>query len=180
MCILGDTLQPPQDVNPALSHLFRLRKIQASIRRSKENWRRSPLIKHDTSHNSSSSFKSALDIWRQEIPRYGSNNVQYGYLHPIWMRKLYDYSLLILMEGKRNFVEDGVEEFLAAIVDVCLNFRILQEEGHVMCYTWSAVCNRRLILIHRKTWLTFTFIACLPVSRGNHAFVYCLGNKIYD
>ncbi|KAJ5309216.1 hypothetical protein N7508_004595 [Penicillium antarcticum] len=139
MCILGDRLQPPQDINPALSHLFRLRKIQARIRRSKENWPQSPLIKQDKNHNSSSSFKSALDIWRQDIPRYGSNNVQYGYLHPRWMRKLYDYSLLILMEGKRDFVEDGVDEFLAAIVDVCLNFRVLQEEGHVMCYTWSAL-----------------------------------------
>lgn len=138
MCILGDTLQPPKDINPALSHLFRLRKIQAKIRRSKEDRSQSPLLKQDKSYGSSS-FKSALDIWRQDIPRYGSNNVQYGYLHPTWMRKLYDYSLLILMEGKRNFIEDGVEEFLAAVVEVCLNFRILQEEGHVMCYTWSAV-----------------------------------------
>ncbi|OQD79919.1 hypothetical protein PENANT_c042G02747 [Penicillium antarcticum] len=77
----------------------------------------------DKNHNSSSSFKSALDIWRQDIPRYGSNNVQYGYLHPRWMRKLYDYSLLILMEGKRDFVEDGVDEFLAAIVDLVFQFR---------------------------------------------------------
>jgi hypothetical protein len=73
-----------------------------------------------------------------------------------------------------------VEEFLAAIVDVCLNFRILQEEGHVMCYTWSAVCNQQLILIRGKTWLRFTFIACLPVPRRNHALVYCLDNKIHD
>ncbi|KAJ5767363.1 uncharacterized protein N7511_004979 [Penicillium nucicola] len=110
----------------------------------------------DKNHISSSSFKSALDIWRQDIPRYGSNNVQYGYLHPMWMRKLYDYSLLILMEGKRNFVEDGVEEFLAAIVDVCINFRILQEEGHVMCYTWSALVFqfRAGIMLLYVAWAT--------------------------
>lgn len=56
------------------------------------------------------------------------------------MQKLYDYSLLILVQGKRDFNEmDGTEDILAAIVDVCLNFRMLQDEGHVMCYTWSAV-----------------------------------------
>jgi hypothetical protein len=56
------------------------------------------------------------------------------------MRKLYVYSLLILIDEKRDFIEmDGTEEILATIAEVCLNFRLLQEEGHVMCYTWSAV-----------------------------------------
>jgi hypothetical protein len=138
MCTLGDTLQPALDINPALSHLFRLRKIQANIRRSRESWPCNPLVLDDKSHRSS--FKSALDNWRQDIPQNALTNVQCGYLHPIWMQKLYDYSILILVEGRRDFNDmDGTEDILAAIVDVCLNFRMLQDEGHVMCYTWSAV-----------------------------------------
>ncbi|KAJ5693791.1 hypothetical protein N7536_004203 [Penicillium majusculum] len=138
MCTLGDTLQPTISTNPAISHLFRLRKIQANIRRSRENRARHPSARYSKDH--SSSFKSALDRWRQEIPHYESDNDQHGYLHPIWMRKLYVYSLLILMDEKRDFIEmDGTEEILATIAEVCLNFRLLQEEGHVMCFTWSAL-----------------------------------------
>lgn len=63
------------------------------------------------------------------------------------MRKLYVYSLLILIDEKRDFIEmDGTEEILATIAEVCLNFRLLQEEGHVMCYTWSAVRVNTLFL----------------------------------
>lgn len=56
------------------------------------------------------------------------------------MTKLYDYSILILMEEKRNFVDqDGTEDIFAAVVEVCLKFRQFQEEGQVLCFTWSAV-----------------------------------------
>lgn len=138
MCSLGDTLQPALGINPALSHLFRLRKIQANIRRSREALPCHDLVGDFKSRLSL--FKPALDSWRQDIPQNALNNVQCGYLHPIWMQKLYDYSLLILGEGTREFTEmDGMKDMVAAIVDVCLNFRMLQEEGHVMCYTWSAV-----------------------------------------
>ncbi|KAJ5774728.1 hypothetical protein N7457_009624 [Penicillium paradoxum] len=137
MCTLGDTLQPTLSTNPAISHLFRLRKIQANIRRSRENRSQNP-SRYGKSY--SSLFKSALDRWRQEIPSYESDNDQYGYLHPIWMRKLYVYSLLILIEEKQDFIEmDGTEDILATIAEACHNFRLLQEEGHVMCYTWSAL-----------------------------------------
>ncbi|OQE89842.1 hypothetical protein PENNAL_c0013G07110 [Penicillium nalgiovense] len=138
MCALGDTLQPTLSTNPAIRHLFRLRKIQARIRRSRENRARNPLARHGKGYKSS--FKSALDRWRQEIPHYESDNDQHGFLNPTWMRKLYVYSLLILIDEKRDFIEmDETEEILATIAEVCLNFRLLQEEGHVMCYTWSAL-----------------------------------------
>lgn len=137
MCILGDAIQPPIWTNPALSHLFRLRRIQANIRRSRENKLRR---RFEYTPGSSSSLKSALDIWRQDIPLYVTENAPCGYLHPIWMTKLYNYSILILMEEKRSILEhDAAEDILSAVVEVCLNFRLLQEEGHVMCYTWSAV-----------------------------------------
>lgn len=143
MCILGETLQPAADIGSALRHLFQLRKIQANIRRSRESWPCNVYARHDKSNRSS--FKFALDRWRQDIPQNALTNVQCGYLNPIWMQKLYDYSLLILVEGKRDLNEtDGLEDTLPAIVDVCLNFRKLQSEGHVMCYTWSAVSATRL------------------------------------
>ncbi|KAJ5245311.1 hypothetical protein N7489_005407 [Penicillium chrysogenum] len=151
MCALGDTLQPTLSTNPAIRHLFRLRKIQARIRRSRENRARNPHARHDKGYNSS--FKSALDRWRQEIPHYESDNDQHGFLHPTWMRKLYVYSLLILIDEKRDFIEmDGTEEILATIAEVCLNFRLLQEEGHVMCYTWSAF--RAGIMMLYIVWAT--------------------------
>ena len=164
MRILGDAVQPPEDVNPALSHLFRLRKIQANIRRLRDSRPRHHLPEND---NYNSSIKSALDAWRQDIPRYGSEIGPCGYLHPVWMTKLYDYSVLILMEEKRDFVaHDGTEDILSAIVEVCLSFRRLQEEGHVMCYTWSAVSVLRFIEI--ATSLTLGS-ACLSVPGGYYA-----------
>lgn len=137
MCTLGDIIQPPVITNPALSHLFRLRKIQANIRRSLERSRWQLTEQKDAF---CSSLKSALDVWRKDIPRYGVTDVSCGYLHPNWMAKLYDYSILILMEDKHNFLDhEGTEEIFAAVVEVCIKYRRLQEEGHVLCFTWSAV-----------------------------------------
>jgi hypothetical protein len=179
MCTLGDTLQPTLSTNPAIRHLFRLRKIQASIRRSRENRPRDPLARDGKGYTSS--FKSALDRWRQEIPHYESDNDQHGYLHPIWMRKLYVYSLLILMEEKRDFIEmDGTEDILVTIAEACLNFRLLQEEGHVMCFTWSAVCVKTPVSSlsrHTRSELTINPLACIPIPSRNHDALHCLGNS---
>ncbi|KAK9852040.1 Fungal transcriptional regulatory protein [Penicillium brevicompactum] len=161
MCSLGDTLQPALGINPALSHLFRLRKIQANIRRSREALPCQDLVGDFKSRLSL--FKPALDSWRQDIPQNALKNVQSGYLHPIWMQKLYDYSLLILGEGTREFTEmDGMKDMVAAIVDVCLNFRMLQEEGHVMCYTWSALVFqfRAGIMLLYIAWTTRSMSDC--------------------
>lgn len=137
MRTLGDNLQPALDIDPALSHLFRLRKIQANMRRSREIQSCEDLVDIKSRR---SLFKPALDSWRQDIPQNALTNVQCGYLHPVWMQKLYDYSLLILAEETKAFEEmDEIKDTLLAIVDVCHNFRMLQEEGQVMCYTWSAV-----------------------------------------
>ncbi|KAJ5682695.1 hypothetical protein N7462_005860 [Penicillium macrosclerotiorum] len=154
LCILGDTIQPPVNTNPALGHLFRLRKIQSNIRRSLERsrWQFSA-----DKISFSSSFKSALDIWRQDIPRYGTSSVSSGYYHPNWMTKLYDYSILILMEEKRNFLDhEGTQEIFSAVVEVCMKFRRLQEEGHVMCFTWSALIFqfRACIMLLYLIWAT--------------------------
>jgi hypothetical protein len=46
-------------------------------------------------------------------------------------------------------------EILATIAEVCLNFRLLQEEGHVMCCTWSAVCVNTLFLFDEITLLVY-------------------------
>ncbi|CAG7924445.1 unnamed protein product [Penicillium olsonii] len=152
MCALGDNLQPAQDVGSALSHLFRLRKIQANMRRSREN--RSCEDLGDVKRHRSL-FKPALDRWRQDIPQNTLTNVKCGYLHPVWMQKLYDYSLLILGEGARTFEEmDEIRDTLVAIVDVCHNFRMLQEEGHVMCYTWSA------LVFQFRAGITLLYIVC--------------------
>ncbi|KAJ5161808.1 hypothetical protein N7492_007200 [Penicillium capsulatum] len=154
MCILGDTIEPPVTTNPALGHLFRLRKIQANIRRSRES-SRWQFAEEKNAFNSS--LKSALNIWRQDIPRYGTANVSCGFYHPSWMTKLYDYSILILMEDKHNFLEEeGVQNIFAAVVEVCLKFRWLQEEGHVMCFTWSALVYqfRAGIMLLYLIWTT--------------------------
>lgn len=46
------------------------------------------------------------------------------------------------MEEKRNFLDqDGTEDIFSAVVEVCLKFRHFQEEGHVLCFTWSAVSS---------------------------------------
>ncbi|KAJ6031948.1 hypothetical protein N7540_002680 [Penicillium herquei] len=121
MCTLGDIIQPPVNTNPALGHLFRLRKIQANIRRSLERsrWKIS-----EGKGVRNSSLKSALDVWRQEIPQYGTSNVSCGYYHPNWMTKLYDYSILILMEDKHNFLDhEGTEDIFAAVVELVYQFR---------------------------------------------------------
>jgi hypothetical protein len=154
LCVLGDTIQPPGNANPALGHLFRLRKIQNNIRRSLERSRWRYTEEKDAF---SSSLKSALDIWRKDIPRYGTSNVSSGFCHPSWMTKLYDYSILILMEEKRNFLDhEGMEEIFSAVVEVCLQFRRLQEEGHVMCFTWSALVFqfRAAIMLLYLIWAT--------------------------
>jgi hypothetical protein len=88
-------------------------------------------------------LKKALDAWRKDIPRYGLEGGPCTYLHPLWMANLYDYSVIILMQEKRDRLKcKDIEDVLCAIVEVCLNFRQLQEDGQVMCYTWSAVSSR--------------------------------------
>ena len=142
MRTLGEAIKPPPSTNPALSHLFRLRKIQSKIRRSleKSRWQF-----FEERHAANSSMKSALKIWRQEIPRFSKTDVDSGYYHPSWMTKLYDYSILMLMEDKHNFLDqEETEEIFAAVVEVCIEYRRLQEEGHVLCFTWSAVSENFL------------------------------------
>lgn len=181
MCILGDTLQPAADISSALRHLFRLRKIQANMRRSRESWPCNMYVRHDNSRRSS--FKFALDRWRQEIPENAVTHVQCGYLNSIWMQKLYDYSLLILVEGKRDFNEtDGTEDVLAAIVDVCRSFRKLQSEGHVMCYTWSAVSVTPRFYGRScfEEIANEPSPACLPIPSGDHASLYRLDDEKCD
>ncbi|KAJ5096728.1 hypothetical protein N7456_007449 [Penicillium angulare] len=154
MCTLGDIIQPPPNINPALAHLFRLRKIQTNIRRSVERARWQISEEKDALN---SSFKAALDVWRQEIPRYGTPTVSCGYYHPNWMTKLYDYSILMLLEDKHNFLDhEGTEEIFSAVVQVCLKYRRLQEEGHVMCFTWSALVYqfRAGIMLLYLIWAT--------------------------
>ncbi|EAW07362.1 fungal specific transcription factor domain-containing protein [Aspergillus clavatus NRRL 1] len=122
--------------NTALSHLFRLRKIQADIRRY---WHQTQEAESEEVHRDDL-LKSALDTWRKDIPRYGLEGAPCTYLHPLWMANLYDYSVIILMQEKRHRLKfKDIEDVLCAIVEVCLNFRQLQEEGQVMCYTWSAL-----------------------------------------
>ncbi|RHZ45300.1 putative DNA repair protein Dds20/Mei5 [Aspergillus thermomutatus] len=123
--------------NTALSHLFRLRKIQANIRRyledESEQTKSGEVPRDDL-------LKKALDTWRKDIPRYGLEGGPCTYLHPLWMANLYDYSIIILMQEKRDRLKcKDIEDVLCAIVEVCLNFRQLQEDGQVMCYTWSAL-----------------------------------------
>ncbi|THC92917.1 hypothetical protein EYZ11_007613 [Aspergillus tanneri] len=117
----------------ALRHLFSLRKIQAKIRRC---WDGSP----GNQASNDALLKSALDTWRKDIPRYSIEDNPSTYLHPLWMANLYDYSVIILMHEKRHRLQhEDVEDVLSAIIEVCLNFRRLQDEGQVMCYTWSAL-----------------------------------------
>lgn len=64
------------------------------------------------------------------------------------MLKLYDYSILILMEEKRNFLDhEGIEDIFSAVAEVCTKYRTFQEEGHVLCFTWSAVSILLLFLL---------------------------------
>ncbi|KAE8138119.1 hypothetical protein BDV38DRAFT_270858 [Aspergillus pseudotamarii] len=121
------------NTNTALQHLFRLRKIQANIRRYWDE-------PTDIQNSNDRSFKLALDDWRKHIPQYSVEEAQRTYLDPLWMTKLYDYSIIILMQGKRkHLMREDLDDILSAGVEVCLNYRRLQEEGQVMCFTWSAV-----------------------------------------
>ncbi|KNG81223.1 hypothetical protein ANOM_010386 [Aspergillus nomiae NRRL 13137] len=117
----------------ALQHLFRLRKIQANIRRSWDE-------PTDIQNSNDRSFKLALDDWRKDIPQYSVEEAQRTHLDPLWMTKLYDYSVIILMQGKRKcLMREDLDDILSAGVEACLNYRRLQEEGQVMCFTWSAL-----------------------------------------
>ncbi|KAL4895711.1 hypothetical protein BDV59DRAFT_199699 [Aspergillus ambiguus] len=129
---LGNEVPCSSDTSKALRHLFKLRKIQSNIRR---HWEESP-----PQQDSSDSLRSELAAWREEIPRYGIDESPDTYLHPLWMANLYDYSIIILMQEKRHRLQnEDIEDILSASVEVCLTFRRLQEEGQVMCYTWSAL-----------------------------------------
>ena len=124
----------------ALRHLFRLRKIQADIRRQ---WRG----ESGQPRPNDTMLKSALDTWRNEIPRYGVEEAPSTYLHPLWMANLYDYSVIIMMQEKRDSLQPGdIEDVVSTSDEVCRNFRRLQEEGQVMCYTWSAVSFPHAVL----------------------------------
>ncbi|KAF7619570.1 hypothetical protein AFLA_001195 [Aspergillus flavus NRRL3357] len=73
------------NTSTALQHLFRLRKIQANIRRYWDE-------PTDIQNLNDRSFKLALDEWRKDIPQYSAEEAQRTYLDPLWMTKLYDYS----------------------------------------------------------------------------------------
>jgi hypothetical protein len=34
---------------------------------------------------------------------------------------------------------EGIEDIFSAVAEVCMKYRNFQEEGHVLCFTWSAV-----------------------------------------
>lgn len=94
------------------------------------------------------------------------------------MTKLYDYSILILMEEKSSFLDqDGTEDIFSAVVEVCLKFRHFQEEGHVMCFTWSAVSisESKLSTLPLTLWL-----ACFPIPGQYYASIFDLGNEAYS
>lgn len=154
----------------ALRHLFKLRKIQSNIRRHWDEPR-------PQQESSDSLLKSELTAWRDEIPRYSIGGSPSTYLHPLWMANLYDYSIIILMQEKRRRLKDeDIEDILSASVEVCLSFRRLQEEGQVMCYTWSAVS----CLLESLKWPGECIdkpSARLPVPVGHHAAIYVLGRS---
>ncbi|KAE8384162.1 hypothetical protein BDV23DRAFT_191943 [Aspergillus alliaceus] len=130
---LSNEIPDASSTSAALRHLFRLRKIQANIRRY---WDGPP----DYQDSDDTSFKLALDAWRKDIPRYSVEDARSTHLHPLWMTNLYDYSVIILMQGKRNNLEhEEIDAILSAGIEVCLNYRRMQEEGQVMCFTWSTV-----------------------------------------
>ncbi|KAJ5247103.1 hypothetical protein N7468_002086 [Penicillium chermesinum] len=160
MRMLGDSIQPPPSTNPALSHLFRLRKIQSKIKRSLEG---SQWQLFEDRHAINASIKAALKIWRQDIPRFSKANVEGGYYHPNWMAKLYDYSILMLMEEKQNFLDqEGTEDIFAAVVEVCIEYRRLQAEGHVLCFTWSALVYQ----FRAGIMLLYLIWATRPIARS--------------
>ncbi|KAF7592784.1 hypothetical protein BBP40_012466 [Aspergillus hancockii] len=92
------------------------------------------LVSNDTS------FRLELDAWRQDIPQYVVEEAPSTYLHPLWIAKLYDYTIVMMMQVKRkNLKQEDINDILSAGVEVCLNYRRLQEEGQLMCYTWAAL-----------------------------------------
>jgi hypothetical protein len=146
---LSNEIPGSTSTSASLRHLFRLRKLQSNIRRYWADPTRN-LCPNDAS------FKLELDAWRQDIPQYFVEGAPSTYLHPLWMTKLYDYSVVILMQGKRkNLKHEDVDDVLSAGVEVCLNYRRLQEEGQVMCYTWSAVGLHYAIFILVGIALTY-------------------------
>lgn len=96
------------------------------------------------------------------------------------MTKLYDYSILILMEEKSSFLDqDGTEDIFSAVVEVCIKFRHFQEEGQVMCFTWSAVCI--LELCHHTLRVSLTlWPACFSIPGWYYASLFNLGNEAYS
>lgn len=144
---ISSQLPTVPSINSAFGHLFRLRKIQASMRRHFQRRENSADIDQFAHGQWSDTIKSSLDLWRKEIPLYGNRSAPFGYLQPSWMKKLYDYSVVILMQEKRWFLSpDDVQLILKAVTEVCLSFRKYQEARQAMCYTWSAVSNPRLLL----------------------------------
>ncbi|KAI9038681.1 putative DNA repair protein Dds20/Mei5 [Aspergillus affinis] len=73
---LSNELPCSSSTNRALRHLFSLRKIQAKIRRQRED---SP----PSQDASDSLLKSALDAWKRDMPRYGVEDNPSTYLHPL-------------------------------------------------------------------------------------------------
>ncbi|GAB1194788.1 hypothetical protein APSETT444_004038 [Aspergillus pseudonomiae] len=134
---------------PSSGEISILRKIQANIRRSWDE-------PTDIQNSNDRSFKLALDDWRKDIPQYSVEEAQGTHLDPLWMTKLYDYSVIILMQGKRKcLMREDLDDILSAGVEACLNYRRLQEEGQVMCFTWSAVRLRWQVIVFGEFLLTY-------------------------
>jgi hypothetical protein len=124
----------------AFNHLFSLRKVQASIRRRWEKIGNSSQLHNPINQDWVASTKSKLALWREAISLHGDQSGPFGYLRPLWMKKLYDYSVVMLMQEKRWYLSpEDIQLILEAVTEVCLSFRQVQEEGHIMCYTWPAV-----------------------------------------
>lgn len=92
------------------------------------------------------------------------------------MTKLYDYSILILLEEKRNFLDhEGIEDIFSAVAEVCMKYRNFQEEGHVLCFTWSAVSIHSLLREFRADQA-----ACVPIPGWDHASIPYLGDSVRE
>jgi len=137
---LSNQIPSSISVDSAFHHLFRLRKIQADIRRHWEQMGENTQLSGSDNDQWRTAVKFRLDDWRQDIPLFANRSAAFGYLQPSWMEKLYDYTVVLLMQEKRSSLSvNDVQVILAAVTEVCLSFRQFQEEGQVMCYTWSAV-----------------------------------------
>lgn len=92
------------------------------------------------------------------------------------MTKLYDYSILILMEEKRNFLDhEGIEDIFSAVAEVCMKYRNFQEEGQVLCFTWSAVSIYPFPNEFRADQ-----VACVSIPGWYHASIPYLGNSVHE